>query len=59
MGICVALVHESVSPSRFRNLNSPHRKAGIVVGTPNSLMHSAQTYQHTLNLGTGHSLTSS
>ena len=32
----VALVHESVSPSRFRNLNSSHRKAGIVVGTPNS-----------------------
>ena len=36
MGICVALVNEGVSPSRFRNLNSPHRKAGIVVGTPNS-----------------------
>ena len=32
MGIGVALVHESVSPSRFRNLSSPHRKAGIVVG---------------------------
>ena len=34
MGIGVALVHERVSPSRFRNLNSPHRKADIVVGTP-------------------------
>ena len=34
MGIGVALVHERVSPSRFRNLNSPHRKGDIVVGTP-------------------------
>ena len=34
MGICVALVHERVSPSRFRNLHSPHRKSDIVVGTP-------------------------
>ena len=26
MSICVALVHESVSPSRFCNLNSSHSK---------------------------------
>ena len=32
--IWVTLVHESFLPSRYRNLKSPHRKAGIVVGTP-------------------------
>ena len=34
MGIGVAVVHERVSPSRFCNLNSPHRKADIAEGTP-------------------------
>ena len=34
MGISVALEHEGFLPSRFRNLNSPHRKTDIIVGTP-------------------------
>ena len=54
MGISVALVHEIFLPSRFCNLNSPHHKAGIVVGTPIA-EYITKTYQHTLQLGTAHS----